>query len=137
MDGMRARVPRAMVLIVDEDALVRRSLGREFSPSFGFVQAASMTEALDVLAEPTALAAVVSDFRLGVGGTGGDLLAAVRRMFPALVRVMVTAEVFAAAAATAAGTAHAIMGKPWEPGTILRMIHHLMCAGDSGDLPAP
>lgn len=81
----------AAILFVDDEATSRKWFARAFADEFVVVTAASVTEALEVLAERGAeFAVLVTDYRMP-DRDGLKLLHAVQRDYRHLVRLLVTA----------------------------------------------
>jgi ActR/RegA family two-component response regulator len=103
------------VLVVEDDAPFRKMICRELELRFETVAAASFDEAMMLLDAGPDLFADVSDYRLGSGRRGDELLAVVARRWPRCVRVLISGS---ASAAGAASACHFVK-KPWEPGAVL------------------
>ncbi len=101
------------VLVVDDDPLVRRALGRELGQVYRVTQAGSVSEALAHLREDTSICAVVSDFDMGAE-TGLDLLDEVRRVAPLCARIIVSGK----AVPRRMDLCDVIVEKPWRPGSL-------------------
>lgn len=75
---------RAAVLIIDDDALVRRALGRQLSAHYEVAVAETVAEGLALIeAAPTRFSAVLCDIVMPDGG-GRTLVPELRRRWPAL-----------------------------------------------------
>jgi len=85
-DASAAQPPRLGVLLVEDNGAVSRFL-QTLLPLHGFLvlTAGDRTQALDLLRNyRTAIAVALVDVRLGVGGDGFQVLAALRRLQPRL-----------------------------------------------------
>jgi len=80
---------RTRVLVVDDDALLRRASGLVLAPHYTVISAACIDEALAEL-EREAAAVVVSDLDLGEDRDGLWLLHDVGRRWPSTRRVLLT-----------------------------------------------
>jgi len=81
------------ILLVEDDATVARALVRQLRRFCDVVAVkTSVTDALAVLAEHI-VDAVLSDFDLGAGGNGGELLRAVAERWPRVRRVLYSGSV--------------------------------------------
>lgn len=111
-----------LVLVVDDDALVRRVLVRELRASFTVHDVGSYAEAAEELgARGGELVAVVTDLHLDAGRTGIELLEVVASRWPLCARVLVSGNLDAAAIRSLelAETAQRALAKPWPPGAVL------------------
>lgn len=78
------------VLIVEDDAPLRAAIRRELAGKFETHAVASFEEAIAALDELGDLFAIVTDYNLGPGRTGRDLLTVVALRLPQCVRVLVS-----------------------------------------------
>lgn len=106
------------VLIVEDDAPLRTAMGRELAGKFETFAAASFDEAIAALDELGDVFAVVTDYNLGVGRTGGDLLTVVAARLPRCVRVLVSG----APGASALAEGSLFIRKPWDRDQILKTL---------------
>ena len=74
------------------------------------------------------LVAVVSDFDLGDGENGIEVLRQVRSQYPEAARVLVTGkpQVTTITQARLNGTIHALMAKPWNSGDLCNIVESLI-----------
>jgi len=117
------------ILVVDDDASVRKLLERELATSFEVISVADSEQAMAVLNEQgQALAAVVTDHDLGPGPSGLDLLEAVRRERLPCVRVLVSGDMHddLEASLAAGEIADAAFGKPWPAMAVVRCVADLL-----------
>lgn len=117
------------ILVVDDDAAMRRLLEREFSPAFKVIRAANIPEAMAVLREKgISLAAIVTDKDLGSGQSGLTLLEAARREGLPCVRILVSGDMHdeLEAELVADGLADAAFGKPWPPKAVATCVADLL-----------
>jgi DNA-binding NtrC family response regulator len=106
------------VLIVDDDAMVRRALQRELD-IFQLVVCATTSEARAALTSP--VACVISDLNLGLGDDGLAFLAEARGTQPGAVRALVTGSPDPRCeGALSAGAIDLLVTKPWLPGELRR-----------------
>ena len=125
---------RHRVLVVDDEPMLRRALGRELEGSFDVVLAADNAEALRVLHGTEGIAAVVSDYNLGTAVDGLEILRAAREMWPSCIRVLVSGSVPtpAATAAQQQGVAHAVFEKPWHRGAVRAVLEQQVLGAKAG-----
>jgi|SaaInl7_200m_RNA_FD_contig_101_199236_length_7817_multi_5_in_0_out_0_5 signal transduction histidine kinase len=112
-----------MVLCVDDDEAVIRSLEREFRGApFSFVGLHSAQEGLDYLADKR-VSVVVSDHRMP-GMQGVEFLEAVRQRDPDTFRVMLTAygDVETVSSAVNRAGIHRIVTKPWDRDALMQIL---------------
>lgn len=81
---------RARMLLVEDDAVLARSLGRVLSAQMDLAYAATLGEALEALAGEGRLDAVWSDRHLEGPDDGVDVLLAASRVHPAAMLLLVT-----------------------------------------------
>ncbi len=81
--------PRRGVLLVDDDVVFLRTLSRELGLSYRVVSASSAATALEKL-QDQAVSILVSDYDLGSGDTGLDLLRHVQKERPRVRRVLMS-----------------------------------------------
>jgi CheY-like chemotaxis protein len=107
------------VLIIDDDASVRRALELELS-DHRLVVAAGHGEALAVLRGSAPIDVVLSDLQLGPGPDGLAVCAAAQQLRPTAPRILLTGSPDhpGVGAALAAGTIARVLVKPWRPGEI-------------------
>ena len=108
--------------------MLRKALKMEFQGSFRTLAAADAINAA-ALIHVASLVAVVSDFDLGDGANGVDLLAQVRSLRPEVARVLVTAATSATKAigdALSDGTVLAVVEKPWDSGELCKLVESLI-----------
>jgi len=108
-------MPKHAVLFVDDEVNILRALQRLLRSEPIEVRTATRTaEALAILAEHP-IQVIVSDQRMP-GGTGVDLLAAVREQYPDIVRLMLSGltEIDVAVDAINRGQIYRLITKPWN-----------------------
>ena len=105
---------RKIILIVDDDELVRRALERALrSTGYQILTAEGGSRALELL-EKNDVIAVISD-HLMPGMTGLELMREVKRRYPHIVKVIVTGFMpERVAEALSLGEIDRFMTKPWE-----------------------
>lgn len=117
------------MLVVDDLAPLRATLGRALSSDFTVHYASSGPEALRVLDQLSELNAVVSDFDLGRGPHGGNVLERARALFPNSVRVLISgSHDDVISGIVSGGNAHAYLPKPFSPGTLLQVVLALLAS---------
>ena len=115
--------------MVEDDDMLRKALKMEFQGSFRTLAAADAAAALFLADNADDLVAVVSDFELGDGANGVELLAQVRSQRPKMARVLVTAGSSANTAigtALSGGTVLAVVEKPWKLGELCKLVESLI-----------
>ncbi|OGR13050.1 MAG: hypothetical protein A2341_08320 [Deltaproteobacteria bacterium RIFOXYB12_FULL_58_9] len=120
---------KGRVLIVDDDAMIRKALARELGPEFEVVQSSDYAEAVTCLAERSDICAVVCDCNLGSGPNGIELMKQIRQRAPGLPRITVSGNVSEELGREliATGVAHVVIAKPWSNGAILDAVkQHLL-----------
>ncbi len=121
------------VLVVDDDAAMRRLLERELSAAFETISVANSSEAMSVLRERgRSLVAIVTDKDLGSGQSGLTILEAARRQGLPCVRILVSGDMHdeLEAQLAADGLAHAAFGKPWPPKEVVTCVTDLLNSRD-------
>lgn len=120
------------ILVVDDEHLLLQHMVRELSDGYRVLPAGSFEEALSILDGRPELSAVVSDWCLGGGGSGIDLLARVQQQDPACARLLVSGypESEALATAMAQGVVHQFMGKGWRRGDLLQAVREQVEGGN-------
>ena len=81
------------VLVVDDDPLILKALTHSLRNQFEVSTAASFDEAMSMLHGEPGLVGVVSDFQLGEGKNGFELLSEVKRLQPKCIRVLISGSV--------------------------------------------
>ncbi|MBM4395830.1 MAG: response regulator [Deltaproteobacteria bacterium] len=115
-------VPRARVLVVDDDDGCRRAVARTLDRAGMAADLASgVAEATGALAARHAC--IVTEFRLA-DGAGVDLLSRARDVDPDVGRVVLTGVVDPGVLEDAVnrGAVHAFFGKPWDPAALVQGI---------------
>lgn len=110
---------RLAVLIVDDDALVLRTVERALFADFDITTATSSKQAMDALSGPRQFAAIVADLRMP-GGDGLELLQFVRARYPNMVRIMLSGmtQMRDAIAAVNEGQVFRLLTKPFQLATM-------------------
>lgn len=86
--GFGSRSQRPRILVVDDDAMVLRSLARILRREFDVVTAANADDAFAKIAD--ALHAIVTDHDLGAGPSGRAVLEQARLQAPRSIRVLIS-----------------------------------------------
>lgn len=102
----------------DQRVLLASELGEEGSLTF----AESGTDAIALIAALPAISAVVTDFDLGPGPTGFDVLRAARARNPGCACILLTANSLMSLDHQTASFVDTVFGKPWVIGTIRRYL---------------
>lgn len=90
---------------------------------FAVHAAGSFGEAVTLLATDVAFVAVVTDFDLGAGGDGEELLQYAQERLPGCARILVTGTPRARGDKTIGSAAETVFEKPWRTGTIRDHLH--------------
>lgn len=106
---------RATVLFVDDEERILRSLRMQFRGRYEILTAASGADALDIV-RSRFVHTVVSDQRMP-GMLGAELLARVRELSPATMRILLTgySDMQAIVASVNDGEIFRFIEKPWQP----------------------
>ena len=123
--GPSSAEPRPGVLVVDDEALVRRALPRTLAPAFEVVTVDGVDGAIARLAEGPPFDAVLCDLHLGTARSGRDLYAHVRETDPPLAARMI----FMTGAPPAAGDAFGEhwIEKPFDTAALLALVRRVAC----------
>lgn len=108
---------------MDDDATLRRVLSRDLVARFDVVVADTTAVAIGLLSSEE-FDVVVTDFDLGNGETGIDVLRHARRIDVRIGRVVVTGSIIGHGMdhALAAGDVERVVGKPWTQDALLRAV---------------
>ena len=104
-----------VVLVVDDEPEITRSLAQLLAGDFRVLTASSAGEALDLL-EANSVAVILTDQRMP-GGTGAELLARTVAISPETTRVLFTgySDITAVIDAVNEGQVYRYVTKPWRP----------------------
>jgi signal transduction histidine kinase/ligand-binding sensor domain-containing protein/CheY-like chemotaxis protein len=121
------KVTPRVVLLVDDDAPVRRSLRRLLrSRRIDVKQAGGGEEALQILdAEGSAIGALITDVRMP-GMSGTELVARARAGHPHLAVLFITGHVTPTLVAELEGDGGRVMEKPFEPEALLAVVEEML-----------
>ena len=102
------------ILICDDDPEIRQAMRRTLR-DYDVIEAGSTREAIDVL-KTRRFDAIVSDFSMGAGADGLDLLQLAKVEYPDMVRFLVTGnrDLEVAVRAVNEGAVHRYFVKPWS-----------------------
>lgn len=119
----RSPDPRPRVLLVDDEPAVLDGLSLHLRRHFEITAAPGPREALAALRDSRSFAVVVSDMRMP-GMSGAALLAQVRELAPASVRMLLTgySEIDAAIAAVNDGQVFRFLTKPCPPDVLVAQV---------------
>ena len=107
---------RYAVLYVDDEEQALKYFRRGFDKQFRILTAPNVAQAITLLEDPAnVIGVIISDQRMP-GKTGVELLSEVRKRWPAIVRILITAytEIEDAVAAVNAGAVYKYVNKPAE-----------------------
>jgi two-component SAPR family response regulator len=115
-------------LIVDDDALVARTMGRLLSRHLEVVDAVCDAETAMRRLEIDPIDVVITDFDLGAGKTGMDLAEDVRKQFPQVRIIMVSGSY--GAPREESGVIDAFFAKPVPVADLLERVRGIVQSGD-------
>jgi two-component SAPR family response regulator len=115
-------------LIVDDDALVARTMGRLLSRHIEVVDAVCDAETAMRRLEIDPIDVVITDFDLGAGKTGMDLAEDVRKQFPQVRIIMVSGSY--GAPREESGVIDAFFAKPVPVADLLERVRGIVQSGD-------
>lgn len=115
---------RARILIVDDEEAILETMAFTFEDEYDVLTATSARQALAILDEGPAIAAVVTDQRMPEM-TGVEFLARVCEHHPNTTRIILTgyADGEAMVRAINEGHVYAYVTKPWEPEELKQLVH--------------
>ena len=114
------------ILVVDDEVINLRMLERLFRDHYGVLTATSGLAALEILKQ-VEVSLLISDQRMP-GMTGIELLRAVRKIYPDLVCMLVTANTDEDTSIEAINEAGAlrVIHKPWKGETVLQFVQETL-----------
>jgi two-component SAPR family response regulator len=115
-------------LIVDDDALVARTMGRLLSRHIEVVDAVCDADTAMRRLEIDPIDVVITDFDLGAGKTGMDLAEDVRKHFPQVRIIMVSGSY--GAPREDSGVIDAFFAKPVQVADLLERVRGIVQSGD-------
>lgn len=132
-EAARTRVHPIRVLFVDDERSNLVTFAEQFEPYFAVLTAQSGEEALRMLEKHT-VHAVVSDQRMP-GMTGVQLLAQVKKRYPKILRVILTAYADLNDAMDAVNEAHIrwYLTKPWNEERVVQALRESILEGREAD----
>jgi CheY-like chemotaxis protein len=115
---------RARILIVDDEEAILETMAFTFEDEYDVLTATSARQALEILGQGPAIAAVVTDQRMPEM-TGVEFLARVCERHPNTTRIILTgyADGEAMVRAINEGHVYAYVTKPWEPEELKQLVH--------------
>ncbi|HSJ96835.1 MAG TPA: response regulator [Myxococcota bacterium] len=115
---------RARILIVDDEEAILETMAFTFEDEYDVLTATSARQALQILDEGPAIAAVVTDQRMPEM-TGVEFLTRVCERHPNTTRIILTgyADSEAMVRAINEGHVYAYVTKPWEPEELKQLVH--------------
>ncbi|MCL4685048.1 response regulator [Myxococcota bacterium] len=116
--------PRACILIVDDEEAILETMAFTFEDDYDVLTATSARQALQILADRSPIAAVITDQRMPEM-TGVEFLARVYEQHPNTTRIILTgyADGDAMVRAINEGHVYAYVTKPWEPEELKQLVH--------------
>ena len=120
----RSRAAEQLVLVVDDNPLVRRALVRELSRDFIVITASSSSQARRILATQAHIRVVISDCRMDGSSAGAELLEEASVKYPEIGRILIsgTADQEQLQQLLDRRIAHAFFRKPWNRNALLKAI---------------
>lgn len=114
---------KPLILVVDDDPLIRKALARDLRSDFEVLTADGNERALTILASNKYLRGVLSDYHIGLLHTGALLLSKIRRERPSLGRILVSGTIDEESVAHLVenGIIHAFLSKPWTRVELVRI----------------
>ena len=115
---------RSAIVVVDDDHLVLKAMQRVLGKEFRVFPASGIGEAKDILDKQGDIRLIISDYRMGGGNSGVELLEYAMRTRPAIGRILVSGSLLATHAQRAVETrvAHAYLPKPWDNRLLLETV---------------
>ncbi len=123
MDGGEERIPSRVLIVDDEENIIRSLTRLILSNGIDVLSASSADEALRILEENEDISLIISDQRMPQT-TGTDFLEQARRIRPLATRILLTgySDIKAAVDAINKGGAYRYLTKPWQDEEILQAI---------------
>ncbi|MBN1652606.1 MAG: response regulator [Deltaproteobacteria bacterium] len=118
------RAGKQLVLVVDDNYLVRRALVRELSKSFIVITASNSSEAREILAACEDIRVIVSDCRMDSLSAGAELFKETSVRYPEIGRILVsgTLDRIQTKELMKRGIVHAFFQKPWNREELIKVI---------------
>jgi FixJ family two-component response regulator len=118
-----ADVDRQRILIVDDEEAILETMGFTFQDEYDVLTSSSAQRGLELLAERSPVAAVISDQRMPEM-TGVEFLAEVFERHPETTRIILTgfADMDAIIQSINNGHVYAYITKPWEPDELKQVV---------------
>jgi len=115
---------RPRILIVDDEEAILETMAFTFEDDYDVLTATSARQALQILADRSPIAAVITDQRMPEM-TGVEFLALVCESHPNTTRIILTgyADGDAMVRAINEGHVYAYVTKPWEPEDLKQLVH--------------
>jgi DNA-binding NtrC family response regulator len=126
----RDSIPKRLILVVDDDPLVRRSMQRVLGGEYEVLPAGGKAEAEAILESRGDICLVISDCQMEQGRSGIELLQALKSGRPGIGRILVSGSLEAreAQALVENRTAHLYLPKPWNKDTLLEALRGYFAA---------
>jgi response regulator RpfG family c-di-GMP phosphodiesterase len=120
----RSRATKQLVLVVDDNSLVRRALVRELSRDFNVITASNSSQARRILATQARIRVIISDCRMDGSHAGAELLEDASTKYPEIGRILVsgTFDQVQSQQLLDRGIVHAFFQKPWNRNELMSAI---------------
>ncbi len=119
--------PARLILVVDDDPLIRKSMLRVLGSEFEVLLASGKKEADTILQSRDDIRLVISDCQMEEGRSGVALLKQLRDTRPEIIRVLVSGSLGAREAQSMVDdeTAHVYLAKPWSKDRLVETVRVL------------
>jgi len=123
MDGCEERIPSRVLIVDDEENIIRSLTRLIINNDIDVLSASSAEEAIKLLEENEDISLIISDQRMP-HTTGTDFLEQARRIRPLATRILLTgySDIKAAVDAINKGGAYRYLTKPWRDEEILQAV---------------
>lgn len=118
------RDPKPLILVVDDDPMVRKAMLRVLKDEFGVLLAETGAEAERLLESRSDICLVISDCQMEHGNSGIELLCRLKDERPGIGRIMVSGSLgaYEAQRIVENRTAHLYLAKPWNKDDLLKAV---------------
>jgi len=115
---------KPLILVVDDDPLIRKALARDLKSDFEVLTADGNDRALTIISSNKDLRGVLSDYHIGLIHTGALLLSKICRERPSIGRILVSGTIDEESISHLidSGVVHAFLSKPWTRVQLVRTV---------------